>query len=198
MLRYRNAQMCLKSANPPEYRVIGRKMLYALGVLALLSALHSVPASAGCMHPGLSGGPHGLAGPFAGKWGRNDRPSHTVVGTWHVSYTLEGSPFAEAFIQWHSDGTEWENINLPILDGTLCLGSWTQIGPNTVTRNHYGWTYDSAGNPTGYFNEVETDVLSKDCNSYTGTFEMKSYDLNGNEIPGSEATGTSAANRLGP
>lgn len=198
MLRYCNTQVRPESGKPPENRVFGRKTLYALGALALLSALHSVPASAGCMNPRSSAGPHELAGPFAGKWSHAHAPSHTIVGTWHVSYTLGGVPFGEAFIQWHSDGTEWENINLPILEGSLCLGSWTESGANKFTRNHYGWTYDTGGNLTGYFNEVETDALSKDGNSYSGNFDMKSYDLNGNEIAGSEATGTASADRLGP
>lgn len=198
MLRYCSAQMRPESTDPAERRVFGPRALYALGVLAFLSGLYSVPASAGCLNPMSSGGAHHLAGPFAGKWGGGHAPTHTIVGTWHVTYTLEGAPFAEAFIQWHSDGTEWENINLPILEGNLCLGSWTESGTSTFTRNHYGWTYDGAGNLTGYFNETETDALSKDGNSYAGTFAMKSYDLNGNEIPGSEATGTASADRLGP
>ncbi len=40
-----------------------------------------------------------------GDWG--------IVGTWFVVYTPDGSttPSGQAFIQWHSAGTEWENIN---------------------------------------------------------------------------------------
>lgn len=186
-----------QSADLAGHRALGPKTLYALGVLACLSALYSVPASAGCMNPRSAASQH-IFGPHAGKWGGGHAPTHTIVGTWHVTYTLEGAPFADAFIQWHSDGTEWENINLPILDGNLCLGSWTESGANTFTRNHYGWTYDGEGNLTGYFGEVETDLLSRDGNSYSGNFAMKSYDLNGNEIPGSEAAGTAVADRLAP
>lgn len=197
MPRYCSAQMRPESTDPAELRVFGPRTLCALGVLAFLAGVYSVPASAGCLNPRSAGAYH-LAGPFAGKWRGIHAPTHTIVGTWHVTYTLEGAPFAEAFIQWHSDGTEWENINLPVLEGNLCLGSWTKSGANTFTRNHYGWTYDTGGDLTGYFNETETDVLSNDGNSYTGTFDMKSYDLNGNEIAGSEATGTASADRLGP
>ncbi len=32
-----------------------------------------------------------------------------------------------AFIQWHSDGTEWENINHPVLGGNICMGSWRAV-----------------------------------------------------------------------
>src|SRR5580704_11334615 len=43
----------------------------------------------------------------------SENAGRNIVGTWHVTYTAGGSPFGEAFIQWHSDGTEWENINFP-------------------------------------------------------------------------------------
>jgi hypothetical protein len=34
-----------------------------------------------------------------------------IVGTWHVSYTVEGNPFADAFIQWHGDGNSYIGTN---------------------------------------------------------------------------------------
>jgi hypothetical protein len=55
----------------------------------------------------------------------HDFGSHrSVVGTWLVSYTFGGAPGGDAFIQWHSDGTECENINHPVLGGNICMGSW--------------------------------------------------------------------------
>src|SRR5208337_4706559 len=57
------------------------------------------------------------AASFSGKEGARER----IVGTWHVTYTAGGSPFGQAFIQWHDDGTEWENINFPILGGNICM-----------------------------------------------------------------------------
>jgi hypothetical protein len=44
-----------------------------------------------------------------------------IVGTWLVTY--EGAVTGQAFIQWHSDGTEWENINHPTLEGNICMGT---------------------------------------------------------------------------
>jgi len=46
----------------------------------------------------------------------------------------------------------------------------------------------------GYFNETETDELSKDGNSYTGNNETKIYDLGGNLQ--AEVTGTASATRI--
>jgi hypothetical protein len=89
------------------------------------------------------------------------------VGTWHVVYTTEGSTSGEAFIQWHSDGTEWENINYPVLGGNICMGSWKTVDRSHVFRNHFGWLYNN-GLLAGYFNETETDEVAWDGNSYTG------------------------------
>ena len=60
-----------------------------------------------------------------------------------------------------------------------------------VFRNHVGWLYDS-GSLVGYFNETETDELSKDGNSY----ETGIYDLSGNLQ--ADVTGTAAATRILP
>jgi hypothetical protein len=127
----------------------------------------------------------------------NDQGGHahnSIVGTWHVTYTTEGAPGGEAFIQWHSDGTEWENINFPILSGNICMGSWKTEGKR-ISRNHFGWLYDN-GSLTGFFNETETDELSKDGNSYTGNNDLKIYDLNGTLQV--ELHGTASAKRIAP
>ncbi len=116
-----------------------------------------------------------------------------IIGTWQVSYTVEGNPFANAFIQWHSDGTEWENINMPILNGTICMGSWKAVNSSQVSRNHIGWLYTS-GTLTGYFTETETDTVAANGLSYSGTNDQKIFDLTGTLQL--EVTGTSAATRL--
>jgi hypothetical protein len=58
-----------------------------------------------------------------------------------------------AFIQRHSDGKEWENIDYPILGGIICMGDWKAIDETHVRRSHVGWLYAN-GNPTGYFTET--------------------------------------------
>jgi hypothetical protein len=118
-----------------------------------------------------------------------------IVGTWHVIYTAGGSAFGEAFIQWHNDGTEWENINFPILGGNICMGSWKPVDKNHVTRNHIGWLYTN-GTLTGYFTETETDEVARDGNSYHGTNDQKVFDLEGNMVV--EVPGTSTATRIAP
>jgi hypothetical protein len=127
-----------------------------------------------------------------------------IVGTWLVNY----GPVGQAFIQWHSDGTEWENITHPGIGGNICMGSWVATGPWTVSRNHFGWIFDSTtGLIAGYFNETETDTLSKDGNSYSGTNVTIFYDMSGTVVPAPGAPppapatgypGTSSAVRIAP
>jgi hypothetical protein len=139
----------------------------AIAVLSLLA----LPAHANCAYSG------------AGTHLQMQLPSHHfgnhegIVGTWQVTY-----PNGSAFIQWHSDGTEWENINFPVLGGNICMGSWVATGPWTYSRNHYGWIF-TGGLVTGYFNETETDTLSRDGNSYSGTNVSIFFDLGGHMVP---------------
>ena len=125
----------------------------------------------------------------------SENAGRNIVGTWHVTYTAGGSPFGEAFIQWHSDGTEWENINFPVLGGNICMGSWKQVGRRQFSRNHIGWSYDN-GKLSGYFTETETDEVAFDGNSYSGLNDSKIYDLNNHLL--AEVQGTSAATRISP
>ena len=116
-----------------------------------------------------------------------------VVGTWRVTYDVEGAYFADALIQWHRDGTEWENINRPILGGTICMGEWKRVDEWHVSRSHIGWLFTN-GIVSGYFTETETDKVSADGKSYTGTNDQKIFDLSGNMQV--EVTGTSSATRI--
>jgi hypothetical protein len=137
-------------------------------------------------------------GPMPSRAGHD--AGEKIVGTWHVVYTTEGSPPGEAFIQWHSDGTEWENINHPVLGGNICMGSWKTVDRSHVFRNHFGWLF-SNGVIAGYFNETETDEVAWDGNSYSG---VNTTTLNFYPVPPATTpmvivlTGTATAKRLAP
>jgi hypothetical protein len=130
-----------------------------------------------------------------GETGSWNRSADRIVGTWHVSYVVEGSPFADALIQWHDDGTEWENINLPVLSGNICMGSWKRLDATHVSRNHICWLYTN-GTLSGYFTETETDEVAADGRTYSGTNEQKIYDLKGAML--ADVTGTATATRVWP
>jgi hypothetical protein len=181
---------------PPEKRGNHMKnIVVATAVLAALT-LSGLSARASCVdprNPSQQVAPLNFSGrPMPSHLGHN--ASDNIVGTWHVVYTTEGSPSGEAFIQWHSDGTEWENINYPILGGNICLGSWKTLDESHVYRNHYGWLYNN-GAIAGWFNETETNQVSWDGNSYSGTNETTLYVFG---MPPQVLTGTAKAIRLAP
>ena len=168
---------------------------------SILGALFSVPAGAACMDPQAGqGSSHqspklALDAPAARSSWEIEHAAYKIVGTWQVSYATAGTVYAEAFIQWHSDGTEWENIDFPILGGNICMGSWKAVDENRVSRYHVGWLYTD-GMLSGHFIETETDVLSRDGNSYAGNNDTKFYQLDGTMFR--EVVGTSAATRIAP
>ena len=178
-------------------------MKYTLTSAAVAAALTlaGVSAHANCADPrvpaqqGVSNQmvPLVSQGPVAENDSDKARGRNTIVGTWLVTYT--GGLAGQAFIQWHSDGTEWENIDFPILGGTICMGDWKAIGDRQVRRSHVGWLYTN-GTLSGYFTETETDELARDGASYTGTNDAKFFDLDGNMF--TEATGTAVAKRIAP
>ena len=116
-----------------------------------------------------------------------------IVGTWHVTYA--GVIAGEAFIQWHSDGTEWENINHSALGGNICMGDWRAVDENHVSRSHVGWLF-SNGSLTGYFTWTKTDEVARDGSSYRGTNYVRIYDNNGVKV--FEGPGTAEATRIPP
>ena len=123
-------------------------------------------------------------------------PTDPIVGLWHVVYTANGAVFNETLDQWHSDGTEFENAFLAPAQGNICFGVWKSTGSHSVRLHHIGWTFDptSTGTANGTFTLDETNTVSNDCNSYTGTFTFKTFDLKGDQ--GMEVTGTIAATRI--
>jgi hypothetical protein len=180
-------------------------MKYAITLAAAAAALASsvVSAHAGCGAPSnqTAAAAHEIPGFIveAMKPTISRRPAvadaaHEIVGTWLVTYTSGGKPFGKALIQWHDDGTEWENINLPLAGGNICVGSWRAVDTTHVTRKHVGWLYNS-GNLVGYFLEMETDAVANP-NRYTGVNDTKIFDLKGNVL--AEVPGTSFANKIGP
>jgi hypothetical protein len=176
-------------------------MKLSLTLVAAASALvlSGLSAQAGCADPRQPAGqqvklPAQLLQAMAQKQPARADAGGNVVGTWLVTYIVEGNPFGQAYIQWHDDGTEWENINLPISGGNICMGSWKKVDSKHVYRDHWGWLYTN-GDVSGYFNETETDQVSHG-GTYTGTNEQIGYDLNGNQL--FDVTGTSSAVKITP
>ncbi|HEX3429514.1 MAG TPA: hypothetical protein VHT03_01400 [Rhizomicrobium sp.] len=120
--------------------------------------------------------------------------SRAVVGTWLVNLSVNGNTIAQALVQWHDDGTEWQSISQPVDSGNVCMGSWKAVDLKHVYRYHMGWTY-SSGTLSGYIIETETDRVTAK-GTYKGDFDTKFYDTNGNLV--NEITGTTAGTKLNP
>jgi hypothetical protein len=184
-------------------RASTKTVMQGLGTIlgaGILGVLFSAQASAACVDPRSASGEGTLhQSPLlsfhAPTEAHYTEGAHRIVGTWQVAYAAGGSVYGEAFIQWHSDGTEWENVDFPVLSGNICLGSWKAAGENRVSRFHVGWLYTD-GILSGHFTETETDELSRDGNSYSGTNDTKLYNLEGTMFH--EIVGTSAATRIAP
>ena len=121
--------------------------------------------------------------------------NHPIVGLWHVIYTAGGSLFAESLKQWHSDGTEFENVDHNPAVGSICLGVWKEVGTRTVRLHHIGWLFNADGSPGGFFFEDETDTVAENGRSYTGRFTFRTFTQQG-KFTGFEVTGTIAARRI--
>lgn len=123
------------------------------------------------------------------------RPSPaTIVGTWQTTLSIGGNPILNTIIQWHDDGTESDNADLPPTMGNTCEGSWVSTGVRKVHRYHLGWTFDASSAPNGMFVLTEDNKIAKDGNTYNGTFDQKFYDTGGNLV--NEINGTVAATRV--
>lgn len=122
----------------------------------------------------------------------------SIVGLWHVVYTAGGATFNETLDQWHSDGTEFENAWLPPDTGNICFGVWKMIAPGTVRLHHIGWIFTPGSTPptaSGTFTLDETNTVSRDGKTYSGTFTFKTFYIDGAPT-GVEVTGTIAATRI--
>ena len=180
------------------------KRTFAKAAVAAALALTGWSVHAACMDPRFPAQPSSFdqmpavmsQKAAAARISNNARAGKNIVGTWHVTYATGGTAYAEAFMQWHSDGTEWENINFPILGGNICMGSWTVVDRTHVSRYHVGWLYTD-GTLSGHFTETETDEVSPDGNSYSGTNDTKFYAL-GSDVPFMEVPGTAEATRISP
>ena len=156
-----------------------RSILISAAALALMAG--SVSAQASCGAPlGSKGGvlskmPHLKLSPSEAA----PQGSDSIVGMWKDNWIIGGNVVVTSIATWHSDGTEFDNVDLPPTVGNICQGVWESKG-RKVTEHHFGWTFDTSANPTGYFTLEQNVKLSKDGQTYSGPFDQKYYDNDGN------------------
>jgi hypothetical protein len=129
--------------------------------------------------------------------GDDDEKEPSIVGMWHVIFTATTGPVTgvidNSVVVWHSDGTEIMNSSRPAQDGNFCLGVWTQTGELKYYLNHIPWQGNapSADFAIGPF---QGGAQSPDGNSYSGSFTLDAYDVDGN--PSGSFSGTLKAKRI--
>jgi hypothetical protein len=127
----------------------------------------------------------------------------TIVGMWYVVSTSEGNAgIPDGTVtdfgigDWHGDLTEFYNSggHAPSTQN-FCMGTWKQTASGSYYVNHFGYSYDQTSG--ALLNRVEIKelvTLNSTGNSYTGTFVVTIYDLNGVEVQ--KPTGDLAGSRL--
>ncbi|MGI8494836.1 MAG: hypothetical protein ACR2L1_05930, partial [Pyrinomonadaceae bacterium] len=114
-----------------------------------------------------------------------------IVGLWNVKFVSVGTPgipdgtvIDQAYVIWHSDGTEIMNSGRPAISSNFCLGVWKQIGRSGFKLNHFAkaWDMDTGKTFVGPVNIKEDVVLNKFEDRYRGTFTLDQFDTNGNVL----------------
>src|SRR3569833_1181450 len=171
-----------------------------LSFLALLFATSSAKAACGSPYQ-----PSGVTAPvlFVGQSADEDSAQSTerqhghdnsILGLWHVAYTLSDGTIAfQSFKLWHSDGTEWESANLSPFLGNVCIGVWKETKGGNVRLHHVAWIFAS-GVLTGTATMDEINTVASAGTTYTGTFTLMYYDLNGNKFQHLKGTQTAKHN----
>jgi hypothetical protein len=170
-----------------------------LSTLAVLAwwALSPAPANARCNgaahsnetnHSGVafpSQPPGWTQGLSIEKKTLDDDDDPSIVGLWHVVLlNPDGvTNFDEGYDLWHSDGTEEFNDNAapqpPNGAGSVCFGVYKKTGFRTYKLRHPFWIIDGNGALSGSGVFLEQVSLDPKGDAYTGTFEIKTFDLKG-------------------
>jgi hypothetical protein len=151
----------------------------------LLTAM--VAGRAGVTVPSRSAQPEALVSGAKG--------AHTsIVGLWHVEFTISGQTIQEAYQAWNAGGTEMHNPNVDPRGGSVCYGVWKHAPHGTYKLTHRVWNYDTNGNFLGTIHLSETLTVSSDGKSHSGTFALDFYDPTGKFLQ--EVDGDVAADRI--
>jgi hypothetical protein len=177
----------LDNVRGSSWRSRSSRIILTLTILACASVL-SAPVRATCKPGGVSAPQTFQTQTLAREafptiWEDEDNDV-SIVGFWHVLFISGGQVFDEGYDQWHSDWTEILNDTAPPQPangtGTICLGVYKKTGPRTYKSKHPFWSFDATGTLVGTGVILETLLVDRSGNHYTGSFEWITYDLKGN------------------
>jgi hypothetical protein len=118
----------------------------------------------------------------------------SMVGLWHIQFTVGDQTIQEAYQLWNAGGTEVHNPNVDPRGGDVCLGVWKHAAHGTYKLAHRVWNYDTNGNFLGTINLSETVTLGEGGKTHSGSFTSDFYDPSGNFIMG--VTGNVTGERI--
>ena len=123
---------------------------------------------------------------------RQSRSAASVVGSWHVTVNVDGSPTPfDALYLINRDGGFFRIDGRNNAPG---LGNWRKSTSNRAAITSVLFTFDAAGQRVGTISSnmlawVQDGVLH-------GTFMATGVDLNGDPLPGFPKTGTFTGERI--
>jgi len=109
-----------------------------------------------------------------------DNVGKTMVGLWHIQFTIDGQTIQEAYQLWNAGGTEVHNPNVDPRTGNVCLGVWKHAPHGAYKLAHRVWNYDASGNFLGTIHLSETVTVGDGGNTHSGSFTLDFYDPSGN------------------
>ena len=130
----------------------------------------------------------------------------SIVGLWHVVFTTTsndvgippGAVIDNAYVTWHSDGTELMNSSRPPMTGSFCMGVWAQVPPRSYRLKHIALAWDNSGTVfVGPLIATEDVTVNPTAQSYEGTFVFDQYAADGTTRL-AHIEGTLAATRITP
>src|SRR5882672_7474590 len=112
----------------------------------------------------------------------------SIVGLWHVQFTVEDQTIQDGYQIWNVGGTEVHNANVDPRGGFVCLGAWKRAPHGVFKLVHRALQYDTNGNFLGTIHLSETLTLGNGGNTHSGSFTLDFFDPSGNflfEVAGS-------------
>jgi len=113
-----------------------------------------------------------------------------IVGLWKFTFVSEGNAgipdgtvLDAGYATWHADGTEIMNSGRAPMTGSFCMGVWKATEHSTYKLNHFALSWDPTGQQLiGPANIREEIRLGHRKTSYSGTFTLDQFDVNGNVL----------------
>jgi len=123
-----------------------------------------------------------------------DKVGKSMVGLWHIQFTVGDQTIQEAYQLWNAGGTEVHNPNVDPRAGNVCLGVWKHTSNGALKLAHRVWNYDTNGNFLGTIHLSETVTVGQGGNTHSGSFTLDFYDPSGNFV--TEVTGNVTGERI--